>query len=57
MDWVVIAYIILWFYVPSSWRFEAHAANAITYNDFTMAVLYMGNIYYWEVAPNSIKWS
>ena len=43
--------------VPSLWRSEAHAANAITYNDFTMTVLYMGNRYYLEDSPNCIKWS
>ena len=41
--------------MPGSWRFEAHATNAVTYNDFTMAVLYMGNRYYWEDPPNSIE--
>ena len=26
----------------SPWRFEAHAANAITYHELTLAVLYIG---------------
>ena len=42
--------------VPSPWRSEAHATNAITYYDFTLAILYMGDRYYWEDSPNNIKW-
>ena len=43
--------------VSSPWRFEAHVANAVTYNGFTIAILYMGNRYYWKDPPDSIKWS
>ena len=36
--------------MPSPWRSEAHA----TY-DFTLAILYMRNRYYWEDLPNNIQ--
>ena len=40
-----------------SWGFEAHATNDVTYHDFNMAILNMGNGYHWEDPPNNIKQS
>ena len=41
--------------MPSPWRSEAYAIYAITYHDFTLALLYLGNRYYWEDSPNNIQ--
>ena len=42
--------------MPSPWRSEAHATYGVAYHDFTLAILYMGNRYYWEDSPNNIQW-
>ena len=42
--------------MPSPWKSKALATYAITYHDFTLAVLYMGNIYHWEDSPTNIQW-
>ena len=39
----------------SPWGSEAHATYAVTHNDFTLAILYMGNRYYWEDSPSIIQ--
>ena len=42
--------------MPSPWKSKALATYAITYHDFTLAVLYMGNRYHWEDSPTNIQW-
>ena len=42
--------------MPSPWGSKTHATQAITYHDITLAILYIGDRYYWEDSPNSIQW-
>ena len=42
--------------MPSPWRSDAHTTYAITYHDFTLAILYIRIRYYWKDSPNNIQW-